>query len=687
MFQIALGLSLLLVQTYPAEKVHVHARRLLEEGDGIGAEAAAREALAMSDRFSPEQEITGNPEKGLIFEDMIDEARSAYRRRRARYFLALGRSLSLQERWEEARKALRRSAALDSSGKPLLAMATHPDLNPAERIHFLLTAYPLADVQPEVIRQELVETKVFESLDTIQALLDRERLVSEVASDHPGMDIRVEALPDFRFVSDRGTFSSSELLSSGIIMVIYFPLPGGNRLSEEMDGLRRAVSEARGKGKVLFLAAFVPDSELATIRRIARLLTIELEVGRIDRLPEDLPPDSHAEIRVVARRGLLQVRIPVEDNIRSREIHRELSSALRFVEMSGDADSSEDDNRIITSATREAELEKLVTQGRFKDVLLKRIALLARLEAGPAPLNNHYLRIARDMQSVVREVDNPSRIVELMTHLTVLRGAGEAKARAFKALDQKYGQKLLEAARKINPAVAHHPPGDRGVFRLAVAGSSSSSGAPLILMQRSLLADGALHHFNFVLESRLEGINVVWTGEEPHLPGGVIEIPSGGAFLFEMKNGCRGVRLVEGQAIRYEGFPAWVHDGQIVEEKSALVDSAETEGDIPSYYHYIGRDEIGGGESVNRESSLERGLRMFQEGEYEAAASAFETAVEEIDPHAPYDETDLRFNRARCLEALGNLPEALALFRSIGDAVYQPLVNQRIQVLAQALRR
>ena len=58
-----------------------------------------------------------------------------------------------------------------------------------------------------------------------------------------------------------------------------------------------------------------------------------------------------------------------------------------------------------------------------------------------------------------------------------------------------------------------------------------------------------------------------------------------------------------------------------------------------------------------------------------------------MDPFSPYDEVDLRYNQARCLQEMGKVPEALALFETIGDVSYLSLVDEQIKVLEVGGRR
>jgi tetratricopeptide (TPR) repeat protein len=135
--------------------------------------------------------------------------------------------------------------------------------------------------------------------------------------------------------------------------------------------------------------------------------------------------------------------------------------------------------------------------------------------------------------------------------------------------------------------------------------------------------------------------------------------------------------------VRVEGCPATVSNGEVVEVKKALVDSSEDE-DLPHFYR---RGTFESGKLLAPESSLEKGLRLFERGQFPAAASAFEEAASEVDPLSSYDEVDLRYNRARCLQELGKVREALALFESIGDVVYLSLVDEQIESLESGGRR
>jgi thioredoxin-like negative regulator of GroEL len=124
----------------------------------------------------------------------------------------------------------------------------------------------------------------------------------------------------------------------------------------------------------------------------------------------------------------------------------------------------------------------------------------------------------------------------------------------------------------------------------------------------------------------------------------------------------------------------------VVEAVDVLVDPAPP-AEAPRFYR---RGQVGLSEPAEPaapETALEQGIRLFREGSYQEARSKFEQASQEIDPVAPYDETDLRYNIARCYQELGQGPRALQIMETVGDAAYQDLVDERIDELAVATRR
>ncbi len=658
-----------------AQQAHGRALALLAEGDASGAEAAAREALSISRRFIPEQEIAERPEKGLLFDEMIAEARSAYRTRRADYFLTLGRVLTNQQRWIEARKALSRAARLTSSAKPHLVMASHADLSPAEKVDALLVAFFAPDADQHSIEQELVATGAFPSRDALQAFTDQKRIDLEVVPDFPSVQARVGALPEVRVASTRGMVVSTEVYQSGAFLAFYLPAAGCNRCSEELDGLSRAIRETRGAKKDLVLTTFVEEADLVSARRIARLLALKMEVGRLDLLPKEYRPLSEGEILIVAREGLLQVRIDLSNEPRSGEISKVVSAVLERIGTPDEADDSEGSDLF-------EELDRLEKGGRLRQAMHRWIDAAYRLEAGPVSLQSAYDRMERVARALLRDAVIAEK-TDTLNELARLRGAGGAKAQALSALDADYGQQLLAAVRSLDSEIDNQARPHEGVFRLGVSESAGGSESWSIALQRSFVRERDRVHFNFVLKYEHGELTVEWVAPESAEPDGASFVREGAVFFFEEPSGCRGLRLVGQEGVLFEGCPVTLSNGKVVELKEVLVGSAGGE-DAPLFYR---RGTFESGKLVAPESSLEKGLRLFERGQYRAAASAFEEAANEVDPFSPYDEVDLRYNQARCLQEMGKVPEALALFETVGDVAYQSLVDEQIGILESGGRR
>ncbi len=212
---------------------------------------------------------------------------------------------------------------------------------------------------------------------------------------------------------------------------------------------------------------------------------------------------------------------------------------------------------------------------------------------------------------------------------------------------------------------AAHRAGKRGFSILAV-------GDDRILLQRSFHTDEGLADFDFVLEDDAGSLAVSWAFREENEPLGVEAVQNGAAFLVDCDDGCPAARLWAGGEVVFEGGPVAVIDGALIELRSALVDPLPGREQGPRFH-----DRAGPGE----EASLERGLRLFAAGDFAGALAAFEQAEKEIDPIAPYDRSDLAYNRARSLQELGKRREALALFRSLGDVSYQSLVDEKARAI------
>jgi tetratricopeptide (TPR) repeat protein len=672
--KLAIGLALAVVQTggvQTAEKAYSRAVELLAENDSAGAEAAARRALDVSSRFIPEQEIEVTPEKGLLFEEAIAQARAAYRERRSRYFRALGDALVRQERWAEAQKALHRAVALAPSADTLLLMGSQPGLALREKIRLMVDAYFAPGADKPRLEESLMETGAFLNEKVLQAVLDRKRFTLEVEPDFPDMEVLVAPLPEIRAVTSTGTLVSSDVFAEGMDLVLYFPVTGCNRCSEELDVARRAAAERSGSGRESVVASFVEESDLVTTRRIVRLLGMGIEVGRRDRLPAGVDPDPDGEIRIVTRRGFLQIRIPLGGRPTPGEIRRKVLAAQSLVPTAPDEE-EEDESTAASRAAGKA-------PRAFSDLVEQAVAL----ESGPVPIPDLYRQIDRALRRVLTGRSGDAELPGALEKLSRLRGAGSAKARALMALDRTLPDTLLAEVKQLESDIERQAPPQQGVFFVDMAEDGTH-----ILLQRTFLESTFFRNFDFLLKLEDGRLSVAWLRPEPNAPTGVEATTSDAAFFFETgeeDEACRGLRLVglQDEKLRYEGCPSHLEDGRIVEEKPALIDAVPGEV-APVFYR---RGQVEEGKLVAPETSLERGLRLFRDGSYPEARSAFQSASDEIDPVAPYDAIDLRYNVARCYEAQGQLRKALELLRSIGDASYQTVVDERAAELEVASRR
>ena len=190
----------LLVQA-SADTAHEKARQKLEASDAAGAEAEAREALALSLRFLPELELESPPDKGLLFEEMILEARETYRERRAAYFRTLGDALAAQEEWRASRKAYRRAAKMEPDPEIFLLMADDEDLDGAERVALVLDAYLSPGADRIGLEERLLESGLFRSRNALKASLDARRF-PELQSKFPDLELLPGAFPSFQIVTD-----------------------------------------------------------------------------------------------------------------------------------------------------------------------------------------------------------------------------------------------------------------------------------------------------------------------------------------------------------------------------------------------------------------------------------------------------------------------------------------------------
>ena len=652
-----------------AETAYEASVRQLAEGDVRAAESSAREAITLSNRFVPEQEIEVAPEKGLLFEDMILEARGSYRSRRARYFEALGDALVAQERWRASRKAYRRAVSMSPKATLLMRMADQPDLTTDARLDLLEEAFVAPDAAVGDIERALRESGVFRTENALKAALDARR-APELEGTYPAVDIVVEAFPEMRAVTtDLGPISTAERFAAGSLLFLYRPMDGCERCSEELDALTRLVPDLSRRRIPTIFATFVDEADLETMRRIVRLLGIRFGVGLDANLPAALAFYHEGEIRIVARGGIVQFRLSMADRPSTSEIRRWVEAVIDFL---GELP----DEREAPLANRDL---IVLEDGMASPRQVRRwIETLAKLESGPAGLDDHYAKLDRTLKRVLRDNDERELRFELLEALSRLERADTSKSRVLVQLASRIRDRLLEEAKRLDASVRRAAAAGDGVFFTHVDRGSSPA---RVYLQSSFRGGGpGFRHFAFVLEDTGDDLRIVWAEPEEHEARGIEAARRGGVFLFETADGCRGLRLAGETDRLYEGCPALLLEGEIVEPRSALVDPLEAG---PQFFR---RGEPGSDGIVAEETALERGLRLFEEGQYATAITAFEEAAGELDPLAPYDESALRYNRARSLEQMGKRQEALALYRSLGDPPFQALVDERAGIIEGAPR-
>jgi tetratricopeptide (TPR) repeat protein len=226
------------------------------------------------------------------------------------------------------------------------------------------------------------------------------------------------------------------------------------------------------------------------------------------------------------------------------------------------------------------------------------------------------------------------------------------------------GDRLLEEVRALDPDVRRSAPPGVGVFNVAV--TPVDTAPRRVLLQRSFQRVDGVRDFNFLLEDTGDDLSLLWFAPEDAEPRGVQVVEAGAVFHYADGPDCVGLRVAGAAGIVYEDCAAAVIDGEVVEARSAIVDDVANG---PLYYRRnVTADPV--------EGELDKGLRLFEQGDMAGAAAAFDSAMSEIDPEAPYDASDLVYNRARALEELGRRQEALALYRSVGDVAYQYLVDE-----------
>jgi tetratricopeptide (TPR) repeat protein len=344
------------------------------------------------------------------------------------------------------------------------------------------------------------------------------------------------------------------------------------------------------------------------------------------------------------------------DGLASAEIRPRVAGSLAFLDEPGLPTEArpEDASVRIVSLSKEPDERRAFTDW---------IATIDKLEAGPAPLDSLYSELNRVAQRIV-PTDREDTF-ELLKSLSRLKGSHAAKNRFLGLAGERVGEKLLETAKSLDASVRRTPGGEEGILFLAVAGDR-------VFLQRSFHTDEGLRDFDFVLEEDSGALTVLWGAPQENEPLAVEAVRDGAAFFFDCAERCPGARLwAEGRVV-FEGGPAVVVDSELIELRVAIVDAPPKLGIGPLFHRRVaGVDE----------TALERGLRLFGEKDFAKALLAFTEAEKEIDPVAPYDASDLAYNRARALQEQGKRREALALFRSLGDVSYQSLVDEKARAI------
>ena len=656
-----LAFALLLLPSYSADIAHQDALNLLAAGNFEAAEVAVRKAIEDSLRFDPQQEIGSRPAKGLLFENMILEARLAYRERRARYFRTLGDALAGQKQWRASRKAYSRAVGIVPDHKLWSLMANDMELEPSERLELLLQAYlAAAGTDRTSLEKTLIETGAFRSRDALKASLDQRRIAT-LQSEFEDLELVPGAFPNFQVATNVGNLVTTDLFRAGNLLVTYFPVDSCGRCSEELASLSIPVLELQRTGLPIEVAAFVTENDLPIARRIVRLLGMRVSVARSEGLPSTLNYLEHGEIRVVARGGLTQIRIEMSPTLTGPEIRRRVDAIFQFLNEPG----------LPTEETPEEASVPLVTLERRtneRHALFEWIDKIEWLEAGPAPLEDIYRSLNSLTQRVVRGSESRGLGLEILTRLSRLQGANGAKLTALGSVSDRLGDRLLERAKELDNAVRRSASGEQGTLFVDVSSIEEGETGARIYLQRVFQTPDERRHIEFAVRDIGTELEIVWAAPQKNELLGVEAIAGGGVFHYRVDDECpRGLRFLRGESIAYESCEAIVFGDDIVELRRAVVDDIPN---APMLYRY---NVVSGAEPT----SLELGLRQFAEGRFNEASSTFEKAFSEVDPVAPYDASDVLYNLARTLEGQGKRQDALAAYRSLGDVHYQKTVDEQ----------
>ncbi len=612
----------------------------------------AFQALEESRRFTPEAWAPETPEGRLVLDELTASARTLYRRHRAAGRATLGKALAAAGDSRGAAVELRRSAALDPQPETFRALAALPNLPLAERVDAFLFAWSAGGALPQ---QELAATGAFPHADSMLAAVERFRLRNAADRLRIPESLTLEGFPfpEWTLAVRGGVHSSARSFSEGRWLLLYQPEAGCLRCGEALEDLQRIT---RGRGVDVIVAVEDPDLPLAA--RIAELAgagffepepqsaSARARIGgrpiahlvRRATLPPRLERDA-GSIRIAARSGYLVLRAPLDDDEPPR---RALQSVFRLL-----------DDPPFPGGT-----EPLASPADTPEALIDAIGAF---EALGHPTRAFEERLAAAVGRSLPE----ARAAELLEHASRLRGGALARRRLLEALAPRVGDRLLEAARALDPEILRAAPG--GAFAAAVAGDvlglqvayERQDGSRALL--HAALTPGTSPAALQIASGTAGGVGV-------HAPGG---------FQFSHDD-CVSWGPASGPLTTH--CPASRRDGGVVARVGQL---AGEPGRPPFLWRWVD----GGPEADDTDGATERllaGLDAFARSEYETAAAMFESAIP--GPGSPVDDAARRYNLAATQALLGDREGARARLEAIGDATFAPLVERAIRDLYRPIR-
>ena len=650
----------------PGSAEHAEAMRLLAAGESEAAVASAFDALVQSDAFSPPEWSQEVPEGNILLDEFTGAASAAYRGQRAGYRVTLGDALAATGDAEGAAREYRRAVALDGRPETWRRLADLPGTPLSDRVEFLLRSWAGSGGQDPEVLEVLRASGAFRTENGLAAAVDGFRFrAPETSRRRPpeGTTPYGGAFPILSLAVEGGVWSGERSFGEGRSLVLYFPSDGCPRCGEVLDELQSAL-----RGQPVDLIAAVPDADLAILTRIAELTGAGLfqpepqsasarsrirgrPIGHVVRRDTvDFHPNAETDetLWLAARAGLSVWRMPLGAGA---SVRRNLSALFRFL----------DDSPVTGSTTALAPVPEDPAE---------LIETIHRLEAGPAPLGDLEARLLDAVRSTLRQASDPAaRAARLLEAAANLRVGDAARLALLSRLTPRFGDRLLQAAQELDPAVVRAVPGGR--VRVAAGGDGAFA------VQRDYEArDG----------SRLVLAAVMRPGDPGALralaisPGRALAVTAraeGFVFVREPPDGGTCVSWGPPEGPLREDCVAEVHRGAVTVSRSQLV--AGNAADEPRY-----RLRVDGGAEPAEVRALTEGLDAFAAGELEGAEAAFARVAGAIGPGSPLDMAAVRFNRAMVAEARGDREGALETLLAIGDATFPAVLEAAVRRLYRA---